>query len=338
MTRIRAWAAQAAGRPLEAYEYDAGSLGLTEVEVAVAHCGICHADLSMLNNDWGLTRYPFVPGHEVVGRIVALGERVKNLRIGQCVGVGWNSGSCMYCRLCLSGNQHLCGRVQPTIVGRHGGYAERVRAQSAWTFPLPPELDARSVGPLLCAGIAVFAPLVNYDVKPTARVGIVGIGGLGHLAIKISKAWGCEITAFTSSDIKREHALRLGAHRVVSSRDPAAMQAVAGSLDVLLITVNVALDWRAIMAALAPEGRAHFLGLVLDPVPLNIVDLIFGQKTVSASPTGSPSAIATLLDFTARHRILPEVEHFPMSRANDALKHLEAGKARFRAVLDVDFK
>lgn len=175
-------------------------------------------------------------------------------------------------------------------------------------------------------------------MTPTERVGVIGIGGLGHLAIKIAKAWGCEITAVTSSESKREEALRLGAHRVIRSLEPEPMKAIAGSLDVLLITVNVSLDWKTIMAMLAPKGRAHFLGVVTDPVPVDVISLIFGQQSVSASPAGSPHAIATLLDFAARHGISPLVEHFPMSRANDALEYLKAGKARYRVVLDADFQ
>lgn len=337
MNRIRAWAAHAAGCALEPYEFDAGPLGLEEVEVSVEYCGVCHADLSVLNNDWGMSIYPFVPGHEAVGKVVALGEQAKGLDIGQRVGVGWNASSCMHCGMCVSGDQHLCAQVQPTIVGRHGGYAERLRAHWAWVFPLPQGLDASAAGPLLCGGIAVFAPLLNLGVKPTERVGVLGIGGLGHLAIKILKAWGCEVTALTSSDSKREEAMRLGADRVVSSRDGEAMKGIAGSLDLLLSTVNVSLDWKAIMAMLAPKGRAHFLGVVMEPVPLDVSNLIFRQQSVSASPTGSPGAIASLLNFAARHGISPQVEHCPMSRVNDALEYLKAGKARYRVVLDADF-
>lgn len=337
MNQIRAWAAPAAGRALEVYPFEVGPLGPEEVEVAVEYCGICHSDLSMLDNEWGITTYPFVPGHEVVGRVVAVGEQAKGLKIGDRVGVGWNAASCMHCHFCLAGDPHLCPAVQPTIVGRHGGFAERLRVHWAWAVPLPDALEASAVGPLLCGGITVFAPLLNFDIKPTHRVGVVGIGGLGHLALKFLRAWGCEVTAFTSSEAKHEEAKALGAHRVISSRDPAAMKAHAGSLDLILDTVNVPLEWDALMAMLAPKGRLHVVGAVLEPIPVNAMDLLVGQKSVSGSPTGSRAAIDTMLAFAARHGITPQVEHFPMSRVNDAMEHLRAGKARYRIVLDADF-
>ncbi len=337
MTRVRAWAARKPAGALEAYEYEAGPLGPEEVEIAVEHCGICHSDLSMLDNEWNMTTFPFVPGHEVVGRVVALGEHAKGLKLGDRVGVGWNAESCMYCEHCLAGDQHLCPRAKPTIVGRHGGFAERLRVHWAWAVPLPQGLEASAAGPLLCGGITVFAPLLYFDVKPIHRVGVVGIGGLGHLALKFLRAWGCEVTAFTSSEAKKEEAKRLGAHRVVSSKDPAAIKSLAGSLDLILDTVNVPLAWDALVAALAPKGRLHVVGAVLEPIPLSAMDLIVGQKSVSASPTGARSTIDAMLAFAARHGIAPQVERFPMSRVNEAMAHLRAGKARYRIVLDADF-
>lgn len=223
MSRIRAWAALSKGAALTPFEYDPGPLGHEEVEIAVEHCGLCHSDLSVLDNEWGNSIYPFVPGHEVVGRVVAAGEHVKGLKVGRRVGVGWNAGSCMHCRSCLSGDQHLCNSAQATIIGHHGGFAERVRAHWAWAVPLPEVIDFNSTGPLLCGGITVFNPLLEYGIRPTARVGVVGIGGLGHMALKFLRAWGCEVTAFTSSSSKFDEAKALGAHRVVSSRDSAAL-------------------------------------------------------------------------------------------------------------------
>ncbi len=184
----------------------------------------------------------------------------------------------------------------------------------------------------------MFSPLLNLDVKPTQRVGVVGVGGLGHMALKFFNAWGCEVTAFTSSASKHEEARVLGAHRVVvSSRDSAAMEAISASLDMILVTVNVPLDWDALMATLAPKGRLHMVGVVLEPIPVNVSSLLTGEKSISASPTGARGAIDTMLDFAARHRITPQVEYFPMSRVNDAMEHLRAGKARYRIVLDADF-
>jgi uncharacterized zinc-type alcohol dehydrogenase-like protein len=192
-------------------------------------------------------------------------------------------------------------------------------------------------GPLLCGGITVFNPLLEYRVLPTSRVGVVGIGGLGHMALRFARAWGCEVTAFTSSPDKAAEALSLGAHRVVPSRDSDAIAAIAGQLDLIIVTANAPLDWDALIAALGPKGRLHLVGAVLEPIPVQAFPLILGQKEVSGSPTGSPTAIARMLDFCARHAIEPMVEMFPMSRVNEALDRLREGKVRYRAVLKNDF-
>ncbi len=336
MPAIDAWVAQAANQKFERQQIDLGPLGPEEIEVEVKHCGICHSDLSVLNNDWGVSQYPAILGHEVVGQVSAVGSAAKGLKVGQLVGVGWNSGSCLHCRQCLSGDQHLCPQVQATIVGHHGGFASKVRSHWAWTIPLPEKINFAESGPLLCGGITVFNPLAMH-AKPTDRVGIVGIGGLGHMAVKFAAAYGCEVTAFTSSESKFEEARGFGAHHVVSSRDSNAIQQIAGSLNLLISTVNVPLDWEALIGTLAPNGRMHIVGAVLEPIPVAAFQLIMGQKSISGSPTGSPVEMATMLDFAARHNITPQTEHFPMSGINDAFDHLNAGKARYRIVLDADF-
>lgn len=334
MATIHAWATQGPKQPLEPFDYDPGPLRPDEVEVAVEHCGICHSDLSLINNEWGIAKYPLIPGHEVIGCVAALGGEVKGLTVGQRVGIGWTAQSCLHCRWCLSGDQHLCREAVATIVGHHGGFADRVRAQWPWVIAVPEGLDPGAAGPLLCGGITVFAPLPTFGIKPTARVGVVGIGGLGHMALQFANAWGCDVTAFTSSDSKSQEARDLGAHHVVPSRDSQAIRGLAGSLDLLLVTVNVPLDWPAMMGALAPKGRMHVVGAVLKPIPVMAFDLIAGQKSVSGSPTGAPVTISDMLTFAARHKVAPLVEHFPMGKVNDALAHLAAGKARYRIVLD----
>ena len=334
MSTIKAWAAHAAGGKLEPFEYDPGALGAEEVEIAIEHCGICHSDLSMLDNEWGMTAYPFVPGHEGVGRVVALGPEAKGLTIGQRVGIGWNAHSCLHCEQCLAGRHHLCQAVRGTIAGRHGAFADKVRCHWVWAVPIPEALPFAKVGPMLCGGITVYAPLELLGIRPNDRVGVVGIGGLGHMALKFCRAWGCEVTAFTSSDSKAEEARAFGAHRVVSSRDSAAIKALAGTLDLIIDTVNVSLDWNALLTALAPNGRMHVVGAVLEPIPVPAFGLISGQKSISGSPTGSRGSIDAMLGFAARHGIAPQTEHFPMNRVNEALDHLRAGKARYRIVLD----
>ena len=336
MTSTNAWVAPAATQQLVRQEINLGPLAAEEVEVQVENCGLCHSDLSMLKNDWGITGFPAVLGHEVIGRVVAVGSAAKGLTVGQRVGIGWTAGSCMHCRQCLSGNQHLCLEARPTIVGHRGGFASHVRAHWAWTLPLPEGLNLADAGPLLCGGITVFNPLVMF-AKPTSRVGIVGIGGLGHMGVKFAAAYGCEVTAFTSSESKFDEARGFGAHHVVSSRDPEALKTLANTFDLLIVTANVTLDWAALIGALAPNGRMHVVGAVPEPLSFSVTPLIFGQKCVSASPTGSPVAIEDMLAFAARHNIAPQTEHFPMSRINDAFERLKSGKARYRIVLDADF-
>jgi uncharacterized zinc-type alcohol dehydrogenase-like protein len=337
MTKIRGWAAHGPKQKLELFSYDAGPLGPEEVEIAVEYCGLCYSDLSIINNDWAMSQYPVIPGHEVIGLIVAAGAHVKGLRVGQRVGVGWNANSCMHCHECMTGDNNLCAEAVPTIIGHQGGFADKIRAHWAWAIPLPDTLDSSLAGPLLCGGISVFSPLAAFGIKPTDRVGIVGIGGLGHLGLKFANAWGCEVTAFTSHESKAEEAKRFGAHRVLSSSNSGAIHKIANSLDMLIVTVNTQLDWTALLRTLKPNGRMHILGLVLDPMQIPAIELIFGQKSVSGSPTGGSAMLSTMLDFAARHNIAPQVEHFPMSKINDALEHLAAGKARYRIVLDADF-
>jgi alcohol/geraniol dehydrogenase (NADP+) len=190
MIAFNAYAATTAHGSLQPLSFDPGEIGPEEVEIQVSHCGICHSDLSMLDNEWGMSQYPFVPGHEVTGTVVALGEAAKGVKVGQRVGLGWFSHSCPACHECLSGEQHLCATAQGTIVGRHGGFADRVRAQWAWVRPLPDALDLEDAGPLLCGGMTVFSPFLIHKVPSTARVGINGIGGLGHMALQFANKWG----------------------------------------------------------------------------------------------------------------------------------------------------
>ncbi len=328
------WAATAPGAPLQRHSYDPGPLAADEVQVVVEYCGVCHSDQSMIDNEWGLTRYPFIPGHEVVGRIEQVGDRVKGLQVGQRVGIGWYKGSCMHCAPCMEGSHNLCGSARPTIIGSNGGFADRLRAHWAWAIPLPDGLDPALVGPLFCAGSTVFNPLLSFGVKPTDRVGVVGIGGLGHLALKFLNAWGCEVTAFTSSLNKQDEARRLGAHKVVASTDSRALKGIAGTLDFLLVTANADLDWTAMIGTLGTRGRVNFVGVVPGAIPVHVFNLMLQQKSLSASPVGSPAAMAKMLEFCARHQIVPQVEQFAMSQVNAAIDHLRSGKARYRVVLD----
>lgn len=333
---IRAYAASQPKGPLAPFQYEPGALKHDEIEMKVHACGICHSDLSMLDNEWGMTQYPFVPGHEAVGEVAAVGSHVTHLKVGDHVGLGWYSRSCLTCRSCMDGDHNLCGTSEGVIVGRHGGFADRVRCQAAWAVKLPKGVGVKSAGPLFCGGITVFNPIVQFGVKPTDRVGVIGIGGLGHLAIRFLRAWGCEVTAFSSSAGKTDEVKAMGAHHVVNSRDAAALAAVANSFDFILSTVNVPLDWAAYVNCLRARGRLHVVGAVLEPIAVGAFPMITGQKSLSASPLGSPATTATMLDFCARHNIAPTCEYFPMSKVNEALAHLRAGKARYRVVLTAE--
>lgn len=332
---FHAYAAHEPGGKFQPFEYDPGELGKEDVEIQVEYCGICHSDLSMLKNDWGTTQYPFVPGHEVVGKIVALGTNIQHLQVGQTVGVGWFSKSCMVCHQCMSGNHNLCPTAEGIMVGRYGGFGDKVRVHYSWTTPLPDGVNPETAGPLFCGGITVFNPIIQCNIKPTDKVGVIGIGGLGHMAIQFLKAWGCEVTAFSSNPSKEHEVKQLGAHHFVNSRDPNALKSVENSLDFILSTVNVDLDWNLYMAALAPKGRFHVVGVVPNPLEMQIFPMIMGQKSLSATPLGSPATVAKMLDFIARHHIEPVAEIFPLEQVNEAMEHLKAGKARYRVILKV---
>ncbi|KUJ83939.1 NAD(P)-dependent alcohol dehydrogenase [Microbulbifer flavimaris] len=331
---INAYAAKEAGGELSPYQYDPGKLQPREVEIEVMYCGLCHSDVSIIDDEWGMSDYPVVPGHEVVGRVGQVGEQVSHLQEGQLVGLGWHSAYCNHCHSCNSGNQNLCGEATFTIVGHHGGFADKVRAEAEAVIPIPDSIDPSKAGPLFCAGITVFNPLVQFDIKPNSQVGVIGIGGLGHLALQFLNAWGCEVTALTSSDSKRDEALELGAHHTINSRDEDAVGEAAGRFDVILSTVNAKLDWNLYLSTLKPQGRLHFVGATTDPLDINVFQLILGQRQVSGSPVGSPDTITQMLEFAARHKIEPQVEMFPMSKVNDAIAHLKKGDARYRVVLE----
>ncbi|MDX1573191.1 MAG: NAD(P)-dependent alcohol dehydrogenase [Methylophaga sp.] len=331
---FKAYAAIQAGAKLELIEFEPSPIGADEVEIDVENCGICHSDLSMIDNEWGMSTYPLIAGHEVIGLIRDKGAAVSQFKIGQRVGLGWFKGFCNHCQACQQGDHNLCSASDMTIVGNHGGFADKVRAKANSVVALPDGIDPLSAGPMFCGGITVFNPLVQFNLPPTSKVGVIGIGGLGHIALQFLNAWGCDVTAFTSSEAKIQEAKSLGAHHTIDSRDPKALEDAAGQFDLILSTVAVKLDWNAYLNTLAPKGRLHFVGATLAPLDLNVFNLIMAQRSVSGTPSGSPETTRKMLDFARLHDIKPQIETFAMRDINQAIQHLRDGKARYRIVLE----
>lgn len=337
--KIKSYAAMKAGEALVPHEYEAGPLNAEEVMVEVDYCGVCHSDLSMIDNEWGISSFPVIAGHEVIGRISELGAAAQNkgLKVGQRVGIGWTARSCGHCDACISGNQINCLEGSTPTIMNKGGFADKLRADWQWVIPLPESIDIESAGPLLCGGITVFKPLLMHHVTATSRVGVIGIGGLGHIAIKLLHAMGCEVTAFSSNPAKEKEVLAMGADKVVNSRDPELLKALAGQFDLIINTVNVDLDWQPYFEALAHGGNFHTVGAVMKPLPVPAFTLIGGDRSISGSATGTPYELRKLMKFAGRKKVSPTTELYPMSKINEAIQHVRDGKARYRVVLKADF-
>ena len=329
---INAYAALQAGQPLQPYRFVPKELGPNDVEIAISHCGICHSDLHLTNNDFGISSYPLVPGHEIVGRVAQRGSRARALEIGQRVGVGWWAGACFACDQCESGHDNSCRNATPTCVGREGGYATHVRVDERLAFPIPDALPSEAAAPLFCAGITVFAPLLQH-ARAVSRVGVIGIGGLGHLALQYARAFGCHVTAFSGSAGKANEAKRFGAHEFVSTSSPGALKTHAGTCDFLLATVSADIAWKDYLSVLRPGGTLAVLGVPPHDVQFAPLPLILGRQSIVMSPVGSRAEIKAMLEFSARHRIVPQVEVFPMREVNGVYGRLASNELRYRAVL-----
>jgi uncharacterized zinc-type alcohol dehydrogenase-like protein len=333
MAPIQGLAAHAAGAELLPFRYDPGDLGTHEVEIGITHCGICRSDLHLISNDWGMSQYPFIPGHEIIGTVVAAGSGVHTLKAGQRVGLGWQSNSCGECEWCSRGLENLCASSEATCVHRNGGYANRVRANSRFVFAIPDALSSEQAAPLLCGGITVYNPLRDHAVNPSSHVGVVGIGGLGHIAIQFARVFGAKVTAFSTSAGKEEEARALGAHHFVNSRESKAMKEVAGSFDFILNTANADQDWNVYIHSLRPTGTLCFVGVPPSSVSVQAFPLISGIRAITGSPIGSPQRIREMLEVAARHGVGATTELFAMAKANEAIEKVKKNKVRYRAVL-----
>jgi len=319
--KVKAWAARAAKSQLEPFEYEPGPLGEDEVEIAVSHCGICHSDVHLADGDWGEV-FPLVPGHEVIGTVVA----GSGIAAGTRVGLGWQRGSCGRCEWCLGGEEQFCPEHAATCEHNYGGFADRVRAQARFVVPVPDALPSGSAAPLLCGGITVYTPLLRY-AGAGSRVAVIGIGGLGHLALQFARAMGCEVTAFSRRADKEADAHRFGAHAFSTGKPPKK------SYDLVLNTAHAAPQLDAFMKALRPHGVLCQVGAAEEKLAVDAFALIGGDRSLAGSQIGSPGRIAEMLEFAAAHGVHAEVETVPMAEAGQALERTRRNLARYRMVL-----
>jgi alcohol/geraniol dehydrogenase (NADP+) len=331
--QIDAYAAMAAKQSLERFAYQPDNLGPWDIEVAITHCGICHSDIHLIDDDFQMSGYPLVPGHEIVGTVTQLGASVSQLQKGDRVGIGWQRSSCMTCEWCVKGEENMCLENRATCVGHYGGFARAIIADSRFAFRVPEKLASENAAPLLCGGITVYSPLRLYDVKPSMRVGVIGIGGLGHLAVQFARAFGCEVTAFSSSPDKESEAKSFGAHHFVVGSDRGVFERGARSQDFIISTVYADLDWGEYLKLLRPNGKLCFVGAALGPLTTSVFPLLFSQLSICGSVIGGRPAIAEMLEFAARHNIVAKTEPVPMDQVNSAVAKVRQGKARYRMVL-----
>jgi alcohol/geraniol dehydrogenase (NADP+) len=330
--RSQGYATHAAGAELLANRYEVGELEAYEVEIRISHCGICRSDLHLIDTDWQVSKFPFLPGHEIVGAVEAVGKAVQNIQPGARVGIGWQSGCCGNCRWCRSRKENLCPDSQPTCVHRNGEFADAMRVPARFVISIPEALDSENAAPLLCAGITVYTPLRTYGVSPASRVGVVGIGGLGHLALQSGRVFAAEVTAFSTSPAKEEEARALGAHHFCNTRESKGMKALAGSFDLIVSTVDADQDWSAFLTA-AAGGRA-LPGRRSDSLAADFrLSVHPGSKNCQRQQHGQPLALAEMLDVAARHKVKAQTERFPMARVNEAVAKVREGAVRYRAVL-----
>ncbi len=344
--KTQAWVCPEKGAKLELKEIELEELQAHEVQVEISHCGLCHTDIHMRDNDWGVSNYPLVAGHEGVGKVVKVGNRVKNLKVGDRVGIGWLRDSCGACSNCLKGFDNLCkAGYQGTFLASNAGiwgkedaslkgcFAKHVNIAEKFAFKLPDDISDSEAAPLLCAGITIWEPIANY-VKPNTKVGVVALGGLGHLAVMFAKAVGAEVWALSTSADKKQRALDLGANHFVNTKDPEDFKKIEGELDVILDTSPVALDLNQYMSALGLGGTYCKIGIPSEDFTYGYIPLIFTQKKIAGSIVSGSMRTNEMLGLAAHHGIRCEVEEVPFDKINEAMDTLIEGKNKtFRMVL-----
>lgn len=334
--KVQGYAAMTQGGRLDPYEFELGPLGPHEVQIEVECCGLCHSDVHLIDNDWQISKYPLVPGHEVIGRVVKLGGSsadVGGLREGDRVGVGWYCGACLECEHCRRGDQQLCPSNQATCVGRHGGFARSIRVDGRFVLPIPQSLSSEAAAPLLCGGITVYTPLRHMGVQPWHKVGILGVGGLGHMAVQFAAGFGCEVVALSSSKNKEAEVKKLGASHFFATAGATLPGELKDSLDFLLVTVPVDLEWADYLKMLRTDGKLCFVGAVPGTLHIPPDLLLFGRRSVTGSITGGLPYLREMLGFAAQHQIGAMAEVVPMSQVNAAIEKVRKNTARYRMVL-----
>jgi uncharacterized zinc-type alcohol dehydrogenase-like protein len=343
-TRAKGWGTDAPDQPLRPMEFERRALRPDDVAIQITHAGICHSDLHTARNDWGGTVYPNIPGHEIVGTVTAIGSEVTRHQIGDTVAVGCLVDSCMACDQCLEGWEVFCreGSVQTyNGVDRHdhsitkGGYTDHVVVRDHFVLKVPQGMDVSRVAPLLCAGITTYSPLRQYKVGPGTKMAVVGLGGLGHMGVKLGAALGAHVTMITTTPSKGQDARELGAHDVIISTDPAQMEAAATRFDFILNTIPVSHEIDPYLQLLGRSGRMVIVGALLEMPGFVGANLIFWNRAVGGSAIGGIPETQEMLDFCAEKQIYPEVEFIAMNEVNDAYERLLKNDVRYRFVIDM---
>ena len=342
-TTVRAYGTESATAPIRDMDIQRRELLPNDVEIDILYCGICHSDLHAIKNDWGGTTYPIVPGHEIVGKVTKVGSDVSKFTPGDYAAIGCIVDSCGECTHCHDGNEQFCENGWTVVFNSpdthlggqtYGGFSQCIVADADYVLKVPSTMDLASTAPLLCAGITTYSPLKHWKAGPGKRVGIVGIGGLGHMAIKIAKAMGAHVTVFTTSQSKIEDAQRLGADETVLSKDPDQMTAV-GKLDIILDTVSAKHDVNAYLNLLKVDGDMVIVGLPNEPLEIGAFNVVNGRKSFSGSNIGGIAETQETIDFCAKHGIAAEIELIKTDSINEAMERLERGDVKYRFVIDL---
>jgi uncharacterized zinc-type alcohol dehydrogenase-like protein len=320
------------------------ALRADDVAIEIAYCGICHTDAHYLHNDWGSSKYPLVPGHEIVGQVTSIGDAVTRHKVGDRVAVGCLVDSCQHCAPCEEGEEQNCiAGPTPTYNGRdrqsgeptHGGYSEHIVVREKFVLRVPEALDMRYAGPLLCAGITVWTPLRRYGIGKGSKVAVVGLGGLGHMAVKLATALGADVTVITSSPGKADDARALGARHVLLSNDPASMKARFGHFDFILDTIPTRHDVNPYLMLLGRDGVLVLVGALESLEPIHGALLMVNNRSIAGSLMGGLSSTQELLDFCAEHEVLPDCEMVGVHDINKAFARMKANDVKYRFVIDM---